>query len=87
MAERLKTIFKSKGIPFFINSPTNQQFVILENEELEKLKESVRYGFWEKYDEEHTVVRFATSWSTTEADMKALEEAISCLQQKNRLTE
>jgi threonine aldolase len=30
-------------------------------------------SFWEKPDATHTVVRFATSWATTEADIRTLE--------------
>lgn len=76
MAERLKEIFRAHGLPFFIQSPTNQQFVVLENSRMEKLGEEVTFDFWEKTDETHTVVRFATSWSTTESDLRALEEAL-----------
>ena len=61
MAERLKEIIKDAGIEFYLESPTNQQFVILEDDLLEKLKERVAVSFWEKYDETHTVVRFAAS--------------------------
>lgn len=76
MAEQLKQIFKEKGIPFYLESPTNQQFVILENGQLNKLKRSVGFSFWEKLDEDHTIVRFATSWSTTQNDLDALAQAI-----------
>ena len=76
MAERMKDLFISKGYKLFIDSPTNQQFVILGDSQMEKLKEKVAFSFWEKTDESHTVVRFATSWSTTEADLRYLEEVI-----------
>lgn len=76
MAERLKAVFREKGYDFYLESPTNQQFIILENAQMEKLKEHVCFSFWEKYDEEHTVVRFATSWSTTGEDLAALEELL-----------
>lgn len=76
MAERLKEIFRSRGYRFFLESPTNQQFLILDNAELERLKEHVVFSFWEKLDETHTVVRFATSWSTTEEDLRRLEELL-----------
>lgn len=76
MAEKLKEILREKGYPFFIKSPTNQQFVILENKEYERLKERVAVGFWEKYDEEHTVVRFATSWATTEEEIEELRKVL-----------
>ena len=76
MAERMKAIFAGKGYKFHIESPTNQQFVILENERMERLKRDVAFSFWENLDEKHTVVRFVTSWSTTEEDLKALEVAL-----------
>lgn len=76
MAEKIKAIFKEKGYPFFIDSPTNQQFIVLENSKMEQLKEKVNFGFWEKYDENHTVVRFATGFSTTEEEIEELAKII-----------
>lgn len=73
MAERLKTIFQSKGYEFAWTSPTNQQFVILPNEQIEALRGEVDFSVWEPADETHSVVRFATSWSTTEEDLKKLD--------------
>ena len=73
MAERLKELFVKKGYRFYMESPTNQQFIILENAQMEALSHRVAFSFWEKYDETHTVVRFASSWSTTEDDLQALE--------------
>ncbi len=64
-AEELKEIFREKGYKFYIDSPTNQQFVILENSRMEELKKNLKFSFWEKYDDSHTVVRFATSWATS----------------------
>ena len=75
-AERLKEMFKSKGYEFFLDSPTNQQFIVLENGRMEELKREVSFSFWEKKDESHTVVRFATSWSTTDEDLDKLEALI-----------
>jgi len=79
MAEKLKEIFRKHGIPFFIQSPTNQQFVILENSQMEKIGQKVAFSFWEKLDEEHTVVRFATGWSTTEKELSVLEETLKAI--------
>ncbi len=76
MAERMKKIFITHGIPLFIQSPTNQQFVILRNDRMEQLKKKVSFSFWEKFDDDHTVVRFATGWSTTEEDLAVLNEAL-----------
>ena len=76
MAEKLKEIFREKGYEFFLTSPTNQQFIVLENSKLEELKKNVAVGFWEKYDECHTVIRFATSWATTDGDIEELAKYI-----------
>lgn len=72
MAERLVDALKAKGYRFLLDSPTNQQFVIMENARLAELSKHVSCAFFGKYDETHTVVRFATSWATTAADMDAL---------------
>lgn len=72
MTERMKELFIAKGYRFFIDSPTNQQFVILRNKDMERLAPHVKFCFWEKYDDSHTVVRFACSWSTTQEDLNAL---------------
>ncbi len=73
MAERLKALFREKGYAFYIDSPTNQIFVILENEVMERLRENVSFSFWERLDDHRIVVRFATGWATTEEDLNALE--------------
>ena len=72
MAEVLKDGFEKKGYSFFLESPTNQQFIILENQQMERLKDKVTFSYWEKVDEHHTVVRFATSWATTKEDIEKL---------------
>ena len=77
MAERMKEIFCGHGIPFYIQSPTNQQFVVLENGQMERLGKKLAFSFWEKKDETHTVVRFATGWSTTEEELDALDRTLS----------
>ena len=76
MAGRLKEILHAKGIPFYLESPTNQQFVILPNTEIERLRPQVGFDFWEAYDDSHTVVRFATSWATPEANLDRLAEIL-----------
>ncbi len=72
MAELLKQGFAEKGYPFFLDSPTNQQFIILEDEKMKVLQEQVRFSFWEKLDDTHTVVRFATSWATPKENIDKL---------------
>ncbi len=71
-AEELKALFLHKGYDLYIDSPTNQQFVVLEDETYARLREHVTMGFWEKPDSAHTVVRFATSWATPPEAVQAL---------------
>ena len=72
MAELLKQGFAEKGYTFHIDSPTNQQFIVLDDEKYNELQKQVRCCFWEKPDDTHTVVRFATSWATPKENIDEL---------------
>ena len=76
MAHRLRNILTGAGLPFFIDSPTNQQFVILPNDRMHRLEPHVLFTHWEPYDDTHTVCRFVTSWATTEADLDELKRLL-----------
>lgn len=76
MAEGLKQLLKEKGCKFYLESPTNQQFIVLENDKLKELEGQVAYSFWERMDENHTVIRLATSWCTREEDIEALRDVL-----------
>ena len=75
-ADRMREAFKEKGYKFFMETITNQIFIVLENSKMQELKKDVSFGFWEKYDDNHTVVRFASSWATTD---EAVEKLITLL--------
>ena len=75
-ADWLKQALKEKNYQLLLDSPTNQIFVILEDEKLEELKKHVRYSFWEKFDDTHTVIRLATSWATAMEDVEKLIETL-----------
>ncbi len=77
MAEQLKEILREQGCTFYLESPTNQQFILLEDSKLEKLEKHVAASFWEKPDEGHTIVRLATSWATSKEELEVLREALS----------
>lgn len=72
MAEKIKEGFVSRGYELLIDSPTNQQFVILEDAKIEELKGKVGFEIWEKVDETKSAVRFASSWGTTEEQLEML---------------
>lgn len=75
-AEELKELFISRGYEFFLDSPTNQQFIILTNEQMERISQKCRFGFWERIDDYRCVVRFATSFATTKEDIEELAKII-----------
>ena len=76
MAEQLKNILRRKGYRFYLETPTNQQFVVVENGQMEELAKKVSFGFWEELDETHTVIRFATSWATRPESLAELERLL-----------
>ena len=78
-AEELKAIFEKHRIEIYLPSPTNQQFIILANARAEKQQAPIAVSFWEELNDTHTVFRLATSLSTTEEDLKALDNALSDL--------
>ena len=75
-AREMVAVLKAKGIPFFLETPTNQQFVILENQYMDALTTRVGFDIWEPYDATHTVVRFATSWATTPEQIEQLRKLL-----------
>ena len=76
MAKRMRMMFEKKGYRFWIDSPTNQQFVIIGNDDVERLSRDVLFTHWGKADESHTVCRFVTSWATTEAELEQLQSLL-----------
>ncbi|MFU0769048.1 threonine aldolase family protein [Staphylococcus pasteuri] len=72
MANKMKAGFLEKGYQLYFDSPTNQQFFILNNDKIVELEQKVKFAVWEKYDDQHRVVRFATSWATTEENVDQL---------------
>ena len=73
-ANALKKGLAAKGYQFFMDSPTNQLFIVFPNQQLAALEGKAKFGFWEKYDDTHTVVRIATSWATRMEEVEQLLE-------------
>ena len=76
MARKLKELFREKGLRMYIDSPTNQQFVVLPNEQMHELDQRVQFTHWGPLDEHHFICRFVTSWATTDDDIRELEKAL-----------
>lgn len=78
-ARKIKEALKENGYQLYFDSPTNQVFFIVDNDRMKKLSEKTEFSFWEKYDDSHTVIRYATSWASTEENVDALCDVIKSL--------
>lgn len=71
LALQIKKAFEARNIPLWVDSFTNQQFVILTAQQ----KEALAQGYY--FEEEGitgqgTIVRFCTSWATTQDEVDTL---------------
>lgn len=65
-ADALKYVFDAFDIKAYVNSPTNQQFYILDDKIIDTLHEKYEFEVWDKYDDNSSICRFVTSWATKE---------------------
>ncbi|MGI6108391.1 MAG: threonine aldolase family protein [Eubacteriaceae bacterium] len=80
-AQKLKEGLQERGFIFYLDSPTNQQFIVIENARMEALAKQAGFNFMEKLDDDHTVIRFATSWATTSESVDQLFDILDRLEQ------
>lgn len=76
LAEKLKDELIKMNIPFYIDSPTNQQFPIFPDDLLRRLEEKYVFEFQARVDETHSAVRICTCWATKEENVDLLLEDI-----------
>lgn len=79
LADRLREALGEMGVPFYVNSPTNQLFPVLPDEVLDALAKEYTFTETARVDEGHRAVRFCTSWATKPAAVEALIESIRSL--------
>lgn len=72
MAMKLKKAFTDNGYRLLIDSPTNQQFVYLPNEEIDRLRKIASFELWGPRKDKETPVRLVTNWATREEDVNEL---------------
>jgi len=72
LAASLRKGFEDKGIELYYNSPTNQLFPILSDEQLEKLSEKYSFSIQKKLSDGRTLTRFCTSWASTDEQIDGL---------------
>ena len=77
LAMRLRHLFIDRlGYVPFIDSPTNQQFYIIPNSNLDELRQHIGFEVWCPVDAERTACRFVTSWATTDEEISELEQRL-----------
>ena len=69
-AEQIRQSLTRAGFKLVMDNPTNQIFCLVNQQQAKKIAEHIDYSFWEKYDDEHTIIRFVTSWATTQEDIE-----------------
>lgn len=76
LAFMLRDALVAKGYTVPFDSPTNQQYVLLDNERYEELSRRIGFAFFEVASPTTSIARFATSWASTREDVQALIDAL-----------
>ena len=76
MAMQMKRIFQEKNYEFWLDSPTNQQFIILPDAKVEELSAKMDFTHWGQAEGHRTICRFVTSWATTQEELDELERLL-----------
>ena len=71
-ALRIKKALLDLGVPFLMESHTNQQFPILPNDVVERLNKNFLVTPWQRMSDTHTAIRICTSWGTTTENVDTL---------------
>jgi threonine aldolase len=65
VAQSMAKELADAGCDFWIDSPTNQVFPIMDNRVIEELSRKYDFYVWTKMDENNSAIRLVTSWATT----------------------
>ena len=71
-AMKIKKALLQKGYELYIDSSTNQQFIVVDDALRERLSKDVAFGFMETLENGKHVIRFCTSWATKDEDVERL---------------
>ena len=78
-ADRIRQTLARCSLPLYVETVTNQVFPVLPVAMLETLAKDFTFAYWAKYDDNHAVVRFCTSWATQPEAVTALCEALETM--------
>ncbi len=79
MADQLRSVFKNNGIELYLESETNQVFVILENKMIDELVKDFVFSVDEKIDDNRRLTRFVACWATTSDSIEILDNKIKSI--------
>lgn len=71
-ADRIRATLDELGYTYLVPGITNQIFPIFPNTVVEALRQDFCFNTQQKIDNDHTAVRFCTSWATEEKNVDAL---------------
>lgn len=83
-ATRIKQGLLDAGYELLFDSPTNQVFFLVNDEQLEAISQIATYSYGERIADGRTAIRFATSWATRSDDVDMLVKAITKQSQNER---
>ena len=76
MAMKVRDLFRSRGYRFYLDSPSNQQFVVMTKEQADALAKNIQFTYFGQTDNGDVITRFVTSWSTTDEELEELAKYI-----------
>ncbi|MDR1208052.1 MAG: aminotransferase class I/II-fold pyridoxal phosphate-dependent enzyme [Holosporales bacterium] len=72
MADMIRQSLKRAGFDFFVENTTNLLFPIMPDRLHEELSKTYNMTYLKRWDNTSSVIRIATSWATTETNVKSL---------------
>lgn len=78
-ANKLIEFLKNQNANFKYSPQTNQLFITLNKDEVEKLSETFKFTIWEKCDNNKIVIRLVTSFSTKDSTIENFKTAFNNL--------
>ena len=72
LAMQLKKAMLDMGVEFLVDSPSNQQFPILDDGVIDALQKKYSFSYQERVDEKRSAVRFCTRWASKQEQVDAL---------------
>lgn len=75
----LRRAFENRGFHTLFDSPTNQQFFVMPNPLIERLRHDISFDLWGPPGTKDSAIRLVTDWTTSPDDIRAVEGLIADL--------